>query len=89
MEHILGTVTSVSADAIVVQTTGGEARKVKIEATTRVLRGDTPASLKDVHPGERVVIHATKHESALVAAEIKMSAPASGVGQTAKRKAEQ
>jgi hypothetical protein len=56
----------------VVKTAKGN-QTLTIDASTKVMRGKTAASLKDVKVGERVVIHPMKHADQLMAAEIDLA----------------
>jgi len=73
MEHILGTVVSVTGHSISVKTADGSVKEVICETTTKFLKGTTEVTIKDVAVGSRVVIHAHKHDASLVAAEVKIS----------------
>jgi len=77
MEHVLGTVTAVDEYSISVKASDGSTQVVAIDDETHFLKGDSPASLKDVQIGSRVVIHAHKHEGKLEAAEVKIGMMAS------------
>lgn len=72
--HVLGTVTAVSDASIFVKTTTGETKVVTTDAQTKFLKGDSSAELKDIHIGDRVVIHAHSHEGKLHATEVKLGA---------------
>jgi hypothetical protein len=72
MEHVIGTVSAVSDHAITVKTTAGETKEVGVDDSTKFMRGQTSASISDVHIGDRVVIHATKHDEKLHGAEVQL-----------------
>ena len=74
--HIRGTVVSVSETAITVKTKAGTNQTLSITPETKVLRGKTPATLQDVKPADRVVIHTMKHQDQLMASEIALPTPA-------------
>ena len=74
MEHILGTVTAVSDHSVTVKTTAGDTKTVEIATGTKVMKGDAAGTLKDVHVGDRVAIHAGDHDGKLQAEEIKIGA---------------
>ena len=80
MEHILGTVTAISDHSLTVKTPKGEVKEVEVDKTTKVVRAEQGISLADVHVGDRVVIHARRHDEKLLAAEVRLapqnSAPA-------------
>ncbi|MGC2184127.1 MAG: DUF5666 domain-containing protein [Terriglobales bacterium] len=76
MEHILGTVTAITDHSLSVKTRDGAARTVEFDGETRFVKGDAAATIKDVHVGSRVVIHAHKNEDSLHAAEVRIGADA-------------
>jgi len=79
--HVLGTVTAVSDVSISVKTTTGETNVVTIDGETKFLKGDSAAALKDIHVGDRVVIHADSQDGKLHAAEVKLGATHAAHGQ--------
>ena len=79
MVHVMGTVSSITSDNIVVKTTDGKTQAVLFAPSTKYLKGEAPAARQDVHVGQHVVIHATKKGDQLVDAEIKVGAT-SGTG---------
>jgi hypothetical protein len=74
MEHVIGTVSAVSDHSITVKTTAGETKEVGVDGSTKFLRGQISLGLSDVHVGDRVVIHAAKHEEKLQGAEVQLGA---------------
>ena len=74
MEHILGTVTAVSDHSITVKTTAGDTKTIEIVSDTKVMKGDAAGTLKDIHVGDRVAIHAGNHDGKLQAEKIKAGA---------------
>jgi Cu/Ag efflux protein CusF len=77
MEHILGAVTAVSDHSITLKTTGGETKTIEVVAGTKLVKGDAAVTLKDIHVGDRVAIHAGNRDGKLQAEEIKIGvAPA-------------
>lgn len=76
MIHVIGTVTSVTQTGISVKGSDGKTQAVVLAATTKFLRGETGITAKDIKPGDRVVIHATKKGDQLVAAEVKIGTTA-------------
>ncbi len=74
--HIRGTIVSATDTAIVVKPTTGANQTLTVGSDTKVLRGKTAASLKDVKVGDRVVVHTMKHGSQLMAEEIDLPAVA-------------
>ncbi len=78
MEHILGTVTAISDHSLTVKTPKGEVKEVEVDKTTKVIRAEQGISLSEVHVGDRVVIHARKHDDKLLAAEVRLASTSSG-----------
>lgn len=78
MEHILGTVTAISDHSLTVKTPKGEVKEVEVDKTTKVVRAEQGITLSDVHVGDRVVIHARKHDDKLQAAEVRLGSTSSG-----------
>ena len=62
MQHIMGTVTQVSADSITVKTTKGDVLTIGVAANTQFMRGKVAAKISDLKAGDKVVIHAKKDE---------------------------
>jgi len=72
MIHVIGTVTSVTQTSISVKGSDGKTQFVALASATKFLKGETSIAVKDIKPGDRVVIHATKKGEQLVAAEVKI-----------------
>ena len=70
MEHIMGTVSSMSASMVVVKAQDGKLTPVLTDAKTMWMRGKAMITAKDIHTGDRVVIHAKKVGATLLAAEV-------------------
>ena len=83
MEHVMGTVASVTATSVTVTTTDGKTQTVTTTADTKYTRMDAAIAMKDIKVGDHVVIHATKKEGKLIAATVQ-----TGVGKTAGMKAD-
>ena len=62
MQHVMGTVTRVSADSITVKTAKSALVTVALAADTQFMKDKTAAKITDVKVGDRVVIHAKKDE---------------------------
>src|ERR1700738_318750 len=62
MEHVMGTVASITDNSITVTTTDGKTRTVTATADTKYSKKDTVIALRDLKVGDHVVIHATKKE---------------------------
>jgi hypothetical protein len=72
MEHVMGTVASITDTSITVTTTDGKTQTVTTTADTKYAKMDTAIALKDIKVGDHVVIHATKKDNKLVAATVKV-----------------
>lgn len=72
VEHVMGTVTAITATNVTVKTTDGKTQTVALTATTKVSKGTAQANLKDVKVGDHVVVNATKKDNQLVAVEVKL-----------------
>jgi len=70
-KHVLGTVTSISDNSITVETTSKKAVTVTLSTATKFQNSGSPAALKDLKVGDKVVIHATGSEEKLVAIEVR------------------
>ena len=73
-EHVMGTVQSVGANVISVKQTNGRTMDVRLDAKTTFTRGPEFLQKNDVKTGDRVVIEASKHDSYLVAHQVKLGA---------------
>jgi hypothetical protein len=70
MEHIMGIVVSTTSNSITVKTKDGQTQTVQVDAKTKYTQMNKPVAMQDLKAGDRVVIHAAKKESKLVAAEV-------------------
>lgn len=66
-KHVMGTVTGISDNSITVQTTTKESVTVAVNDKTKFERSGSPASLKDLKVGDKVVVHADGSGNTLVA----------------------
>jgi hypothetical protein len=72
--HIMGTLTEVSTQSLMVRTADGKSVRVKLTADTAyVTKDNMPAKFSDLKPGQRVVVHATPKGSELIANQVKFS----------------
>jgi hypothetical protein len=78
MEHVMGTVASITDDSITVTTNDGKTETVAATAETKYSKMDVAIALKDIKVGDHVVIHATKKDNKLIAATVQV-----GMGQMA------
>ena len=74
MEHLMGTVSAIADHSLSVKTTAGDTKTVEFDASTHFLKGEATITAKDIHVGDRVVIHAHKRDNSLHATEIKIGA---------------
>ncbi len=75
-EHVMGTVSKVSAQSVTVTTAAKKNVDVGLNAKTTYTKGDKAATAADMKVGDRVVIDATEVNEALTAASIKIGAAA-------------
>ena len=69
-QHVMGTVTNITATAITVKTQDGNSVEVFVGQDTKFMRGGQPISAKDVKQGDRIVIHANKKGEKLTATTV-------------------
>lgn len=75
-EHVIGTVSKVTANSITVKTTAGKMVTVGVVPATTITKGKSSATLADVAVGNRVVIHAKEPtEGTLVADTVELAVP--------------
>jgi len=72
LTHVLGTVVEIGDHSLSVKTTDGSVKVVAFDADTHFLKGASPATVKDVAIGSRVVIHAHQNGDKLHAAEVRI-----------------
>jgi hypothetical protein len=70
-EHVMGTVTKISASSVTVETTDKKTVEVAVTEKTQFERSGQPATLRDLTVGDRVVIHAGKSGTKLTAHTVK------------------
>ena len=70
--HIMGKVTAISANSIIVKTAAKEPKTVTVAITaqTKFVNSGAAASAKDLKVGDRVVIHAKENGEKLEAAVV-------------------
>lgn len=69
-KHVMGTVTRISDTSITVQTKDNKSVAVDVSDKTKFERSGSPATLKDLKVGDKVVIHADVSGDKLVANEV-------------------
>src|SRR6266851_4133956 len=72
MEHVMGTVTSITDNSITVTTTDGKSQTVTTTADTKYTKMNAAIALKDIKVGDNVVIHASKKNDKLIAATVQV-----------------
>ena len=72
---VMGTVTMVAADHVMVKTTDGKEHKVSVNGTTKVLHGTMSVKVADLQEGTRVVITATGDKEPYAAKAIQVRRP--------------
>lgn len=74
MQHVMGTVASLTGTSITVKATDGSSQTVLITGDTKYLKGTKAITAKEVKVGDHIVIHATKKGDQLTAVEVKVGA---------------
>jgi hypothetical protein len=69
-KHVMGTVTSISDSSITVETTAQKSVTVEVSDKTKFEKSGSPATLKDLKVGDKVVIHADVSGAKLIANEV-------------------
>lgn len=72
LAHVMGTVVAIDDHSVSVKTADGSVKVVTFDAETHFLKGDSPATAKEIVIGSRVVIHAHQNGDKYHAAEIKI-----------------
>lgn len=76
-EHVMGTVSKVSAQSVTVDTTDKKVVEVGLTAKTKYTRNDKKVAASDMKVGDRVMIEAKEVNEKLVADEVKLGATTS------------
>jgi len=72
MEHVMGTVASITDNSITVTTTDGKTQTVTATSDTKYSKMGAAIALKDIKVGDHVVIHASKKNDKLIAATVQV-----------------
>ncbi len=72
LAHVMGTIVKIDDHSISVKTTDGSVKVVAFDEQTKFLKGESPASAKDMAVGSLVVIHAHQNGDKYHAVEIKI-----------------
>lgn len=75
-EHVMGTVSKVTAQSVTVTTAAKKNVDVGLNAKTTYTKGDKAATAADMKVGDRVVIDATEVNELLTAASVKIGVAA-------------
>ena len=75
MDHIIGTVTRINGNIVIVEK-DGVSTQVALIASTAWETDGKPGTLADLRVGDRVVIHATKVNNVETAHEVRLAHPA-------------
>jgi hypothetical protein len=73
---VMGTVTSVQGDSVMVKTSDGKTVMVMLDAKTAITRGKTKVDAAAVKVGERVVAEGNEEKEMLMARTVKLGAAA-------------
>lgn len=73
-KHVMGTVTNISDSSITVETTTKKSVTVDVSDQTKFEKSGSPASLKDLKVGDKVVVQANVSGDKLVANEVHFGA---------------
>ena len=77
VEHLMGTVSKVSAEAVTVETTNKKIVEVVVNSKTKYTRDEKTAAASDLKVGDRVMINAKNVNKKLVADSVKLGATTS------------
>ena len=69
-KHLMGTVTAISDSSITLETTAKKSVAVDVSDKTKFEKSGSPATLKDLKVGDKVVVHADVSGDKLVANEV-------------------
>jgi Cu/Ag efflux protein CusF len=72
MEHVMGTVAAITTSSLDVKAATGKVTTVGTDSKTMWMKGKAMITAKDIHTGDRVVIHAKKVDGKLIAAEVEL-----------------
>src|SRR5215813_7012447 len=78
--HIMGTVTDLDAEHVVVKTKDGKTQSVQVNDQTTYRKGKATATSEDLKVGDRVVVHTTGKGDPLTAKEIHLSSAGKAQG---------
>src|SRR6266699_6486823 len=73
-KHVMGTVTSISDSSITLETKAKKSITVDVSDKTKFEKSGSPATLKDLKVGDKVVVHASPSGDKLIASEVRFGA---------------
>jgi hypothetical protein len=73
--HVMGTVTALDAQHVVVQTKEGKTVSILLNGATKYRKGEAAATGADLKIGNRVVVDTTGEGDMLTASEIRFASP--------------
>ena len=73
-KHVMGTVTNISENSITVESTSKKSVTVEVNDKTKFEKSGSPATLKDLKVGDKVVVHADVSDNKLIANEVHFGA---------------
>lgn len=76
VEHVMGTVTQVSAQAVSIETTEKKVVEVELSLKTKYTRDGKAASASELKIGDRIMVNAKEVDKKLVADSVKLGAAA-------------
>ena len=71
-EKVMGTVSSVDGNHVMVKTTGGKTVMVMLDAKTKITRGKTTMKAADIKAGDRVVAQGPLEKDMLMATSVQL-----------------
>lgn len=83
--HVMGTVTTLDAQHLVVQTKDGKTLSILLNKATQYRKGEAAATGADLKVGDRVVVDATGEGDTLTASEIRFASPGEKTGHEGMR----
>ncbi len=73
-KHVMGTVTNISENSITVETTSKKSVTMEVSDKTKFEKSASPATLKDLRVGDKVVVSADAAGDKLVASHVRFGA---------------
>jgi len=79
VHKVMGTVSTLHENHLEVKATDGKTSTITLNEKTKILRGKAKVKVKDIQPGERVVVTATETKgkdgkTTMIATEVRMGA---------------